>query len=359
MVLKNDNLYYIGGAVRDEILNIPSLDIDYCFEGNAIEFAKNLNIIKTNPDFGTVRVLINNEEIDIASTREEKYPRAGHLPIVCNIGCDLKKDLSRRDFTINAIAKNTVTGELVDYFNGLDDINKKELNVLHENSFIDDPSRIIRGLKFSIRLNFNLGKKTRILQDNYLKNVNYDISYHRIKKELKETFSINNMEVLNRFINQKIYKLLGENAVAPKNYNNIADLIKKYSPNFAYMIYLALFDLKNFELTTEERFIVDEYSKIKSLSANNDYEIYKMFNNIPLESVLAYALSKDIDIVNRYLTNLKDIQIEITGEDLKTLGIKQGKIYKDIFDFILKEKIKNPKLSKKEEIELVKKMFNN
>ena len=181
--IKDKNLYYIGGVVRDEILGIPSFDVDFCYEGNAIEFSKNFNVIKTNPDFGTVRIIFDNQEIDIASTRTETYPKHGHLPIVNNIGCSLKEDLSRRDFTINAMAKNTVTGEIVDYFNGLEDIKNKQLRVLHNNSFIEDPSRILRALKFAVRFDFELSYETKRLQEEYLNNINYDMSYHRIKKE--------------------------------------------------------------------------------------------------------------------------------------------------------------------------------
>lgn len=92
MSLKDENLYFIGGVVRDEMLGIPSLDTDYCYEGDAIEFAKQkgLNILRENPAFGTVRVLFEDKEIDIASTREEFYPQKGHLPVVSNIGCALK-----------------------------------------------------------------------------------------------------------------------------------------------------------------------------------------------------------------------------------------------------------------------------
>ena len=116
MKLKDKNLYYVGGIVRDEILGIKNFDTDYCYEGNAIEFAQNLglNIVKENPNFGTVRVLLNDEEIDIASTRTEIYPKVGHLPKVKNIGCSLYEDLKRRDFTINAMAKRTTDGEIVD-----------------------------------------------------------------------------------------------------------------------------------------------------------------------------------------------------------------------------------------------------
>ena len=126
--LKDENLYYVGGCVRDEILGVQSLDTDLCYEGNAIEFGyANYRdyIVKTNPDFGTIRLLLNNQETDIASTREETYPKPGHLPVVKNIGCPLSEDLKRRDFTINAMAKNTVSGEIYDPFEGKSDINKK------------------------------------------------------------------------------------------------------------------------------------------------------------------------------------------------------------------------------------------
>ena len=134
MVLKDKNLYYVGGVVRDEILGAKSFDTDFCYEGDAIEFAKRegLNIVKTNPDFGTVRVLLDGEEIDIASTRTETYPRKGHLPKVENIGCPLKEDLIRRDFTINAMAKRTTDGEVFDFFNGLEDIKTALLMIRQE-----------------------------------------------------------------------------------------------------------------------------------------------------------------------------------------------------------------------------------
>ena len=94
MELRDNKLYYIGGVVRDEILGISSLDVDYTYEGNAIAFAQDYNVIKENPDFGTVRILIDNKEIDIASTRREYYPKKGHLPHILEIGCSILNSLS-------------------------------------------------------------------------------------------------------------------------------------------------------------------------------------------------------------------------------------------------------------------------
>ena len=161
-MIKDSKLYYVGGYVRDEILGFPSLDIDYCYIGNAIDFAKGLDIVKSNQELCTVRVLDEGNEVDIASTRTEFYPKEGHLPVVNKVGCSLLEDLQRRDFTINALAKNTLTGEIFDCFNGLDDIKNKKIRVLHDKSFIEDPSRIIRALKFSVRLGFDLDKLSLI-----------------------------------------------------------------------------------------------------------------------------------------------------------------------------------------------------
>ena len=262
MLIKDKNLYYVGGFVRDEILGIKNFDIDYCYEGDAISFAKEFNVIKTNPDFGTVRVVIDNNEIDIASTRTEVYPNSGHLPVVEKIGCSLREDLRRRDFTINALAKNTVTGEIKDYFNGLSDIENKKLRVLHDKSFIDDPTRIIRGLKFSVRLGFKLDELTKKLQEEYLENINYDISYHRLKKELKETFNLNKKEAYDIFIEQNIYKLLGKEQSVVKINNSIDKLISQIKPEHAWLVYLGEFNLSNFELTSEEKDIIKYFDLV-------------------------------------------------------------------------------------------------
>ena len=358
MKIKDKDLYYVGGVVRDEILGLPSVDIDFCYEGNALEYNIGLKIIKRNPDFGTIRVLDNDgNEIDIASTRTETYPKAGHLPVVDKIGCSLIEDLRRRDFTINAMAKNTETGEIVDFFNGLNDIKEEKLKVLHDNSFIDDPTRIIRGLKFSVRFGFELDEHTKELQEKYLENINYDMSFHRLKKELKETFDLNSELALNKFINEKIYKLLGKNQTIPKLNNSISTLNEKYKPNLVYMTFLGLFNLENLELNNDEKAIIEAYNKIKDFTSLDDVEIYKTFNSCPIESIILYAATIDTNIAKRYLEHLSSIKLNISGNDLLKLGIKQGKIYKEVFEELLQEKIKKPEMERKQEIEFVKERF--
>ena len=283
MKLKNDNLYYVGGVVRDKLIKQESLDIDYCYEGNAIEFAhaNGLNIIRENSKFGTVRVELNDAEIDIASTRTEAYPRKGHLPKIKEIGCSLEEDLRRRDFTINAMAKRTTDNELIDYFGGKEDIKNKLLRVLHKDSFIDDPTRIIRALKFSVRFGFELEEGTKKLQDEYLENINYDMCYHRIKKELIETFSLNKQKAYDLFISQGIYKLLGPNQKLPKINTSIERLIDEYPSQYSWLVYLGQFDLTNLELTRQERKIIEWAKRLQTEQPNN---------NTPFESILIHRL---------------------------------------------------------------------
>ena len=242
-----------------------------------------LAYIKENPAFGTVNISFEEgDEVDIASTREEKYPKSGHLPVVYNIGCSLKDDLKRRDFTINAMAKRTTNKDkIIDYFGGKQDLKDKLLRVLHKDSFIDDPTRIIRGLKFAVRFGFELECESKKLQDESLDNINYDISWHRLKKELIETFSLNKQKAYDLFISQGIYKLLGPNQKIPKNNASIEQLVSKYPSKYSWLVYLSGFDLSNLELTKQERKILDWAERLKTEKPNN---------NTPFESLLINRL---------------------------------------------------------------------
>lgn len=359
MSIVDKNLYYIGGVVRDKILGQPSFDIDITYIGNAIEFAKNIpdaEIVQINEPFGTVRIKYNNEEIDIASTRNETYPEKGHLPVVENIGCSLKEDVLRRDFTINAMAQSTLTGEIIDYTHGLDDIKTKTLRVLHDNSFIDDPTRIVRALKFAVRFNFELDDHTKKLQENYLNNINYDMSYKRLKKELIETFNLNSQKAFERFVEQKIYKL-----IAPQEFElpkiDIEKLINKYLPECIWIIYIGLLpEISSLPLTKLERKIVDDFNALKTKSFNTDFEIYKNFENLNLESILMFS-TIDKKSVEKYLDNLRNIELTINGTDLQVLGIPPSAQYQKCFDYILRKKIENQQIGKEQELELARKYF--
>ena len=395
----SNKLFYIGGVVRDELLDKQSIDIDITYVGNAIEYCSKFGeVIQINPDFGTVRVKIpssprreiadfvpstgsghnvseelNNVIVDFASTRSETYPKKGHLPVVEKIGCSLKEDVLRRDFTINALAKSITTGEIVDYVGGLKDLKNKKLRVLHDNSFIDDPTRIIRGLKFAMRFNFELEEHTKKLQDEYLKNINYDMSYKRIKKELIETFNapLSNItkeykkqRTFEKFINDKIYKLVTPNDVEIPSIN-IEELIEEYcldidchiantprNDEHIWLIYVGVLkDLSRLPLTKIEQKILDD---VPQNILNSDFELYKTFENAKIETILLYAILKDQKGAKHYLDNLRNIKISINGKDLQNLGISPSPQYQEIFDEVLKAKLQNPKMTKEDELKIAK-----
>lgn len=360
----SNKLFYIGGVVRDELLGRESFDIDITYVGNAVEYCGRFGeVIQENPDFGTVRVNVGGREVDFASTRSESYPRKGHLPVVDKIGCSLREDVMRRDFTINALAKSVTTGEIIDYTGGLEDLKNKKLRVLHDESFIDDPTRIIRGLKFSVRFGFDLDEHTRKLQEDYLENINYDMSYKRVKKELIETFNLNSQIAFEKFINEKIYKLVTPNAVEMPSVN-IEKLVNDYyypssafqapSPAigekavYIWLVYVGVLgDLSRLPLTKIEQKILDDVPKEK---LNGDFELYKAFQNACIESVLLYGILKDEAGARHYLDDLREIKISITGNDLQKLGIKPSPEYQRIFDDVLRQKLKNPNMTKEDEI---------
>ena len=163
-----DPVYLVGGFVRDLFLGVPTKDLDIVVEGNGIEFAKSLSqelkpskLILHKP-FGTANLqFADGTHIDIASTRREDYDFPGALPVVET--SSLKDDLFRRDFTINALAmclNRDNYGQVIDYYGGLRDLRQGEIRFLHNLSFIDDPTRILRAIRFAGRYNFKLAKVT-------------------------------------------------------------------------------------------------------------------------------------------------------------------------------------------------------
>lgn len=369
---KGFKLYLIGGIVRDLLLNRKSLDVDITVEGDAIEFAQILKkeigakISSIHESFGTVKVEIPSgttwQKIDLASTRSESYPKAGHLPHVDKIGCSLKEDVIRRDFTVNALALSLNQenfADLIDYTGGFEDLKAKKIKILHGKSFIDDPTRIIRALKYSTRLGFELDEKTLKLQKEYLQNINYDMCYKRVKQEIKKTFEQNSQEGFEKFIEQKIYKLITKKEI--KNTKiNIENLIKKYTPKHTWLVYFGVLAVSlNIELspTKYEKEVIEGVQSLINQNFKDDFALYKAFSPQKLETLLILAILGKEKEVCHYLDNLAKIKLHINGNDLIKLGFKPSKKFTKAFDYVLKEKLKKPKMTKIEELESVKKFL--
>lgn len=162
------SVYLVGGFVRDLLLSFHSRDLDFVVEGNGGQFAQALlkrlpgGKLTQHVKFGTAQISFpNGSHLDVASTRLEYYSFPGALPQV-EESC-LRDDLFRRDFTINAMAiclNSERFGELVDYYGGKRDLQQSKIRFLHNLSFIEDPTRMLRAIRFVGRYHFKLAKET-------------------------------------------------------------------------------------------------------------------------------------------------------------------------------------------------------
>ncbi len=195
----NTEVYLVGGPLRDLLLNKDNIDIDIAVKDNGIEFATLLvnkigGVLTMHKERLTASILLSdNLHIDVATMRTETYDRPGALPRV-QPAPDIVTDLSRRDFTINAMAVRLHTGgeeEIVDPFKGYADLQSSVIRFLHVKSFIDDPTRIYRSIRFETRFGFTIEEQTlkhmkTALSGNALKTISGQRSIKEINLYLAE-----------------------------------------------------------------------------------------------------------------------------------------------------------------------------
>src|SRR6056297_2796219 len=194
---ENDcRIFLVGGMVRDLILNRDNVDIDFVVDGNIEnliqEIAHKYQVrYKYNDKFQTGNMVIDNQyDLDFAVSRNELYTHPGALPKVKK--ADIFDDLFRRDFTINALAvalHPSEYGFLYDFFKAREDVNKRLLKVLHRFSFLDDPTRIIRGVRLVLQLDLKIEDETKALMQEAIRLSRFsDVSFSRVYKELRLLF---------------------------------------------------------------------------------------------------------------------------------------------------------------------------
>ena len=352
---QNLRVFFVGGIVRDKILDIPTFDIDLLLLGNAIEFSKSLpkeiKINSIHQDFCTAKLEFDGVEIDIASSRSEFYPYSGCLPVIDKIGVSLKQDVLRRDFSTNSLycelklENDEIFYTLIDMVDGLKDINDKVLKVLHDKSYIDDPTRIIRGLGFKYRFNFDFSAHDKKLINEYLSKIDYsNMSLDRntkvIKKVLNSKFQ---KEIFREIIEKKYYKIL-----------NSEDL------DIDFVLISKIFDNFCLDMVLMSKFYIEiiKNNDVKKVNCKNLLEIYKTFSKFSLLDLVYYFYkTKDENAVKYF--KIKDISLFINGQDLINMGFKQGKIFSEILDSLMSQKLENPSEFKdrKNELEWVRKKF--
>ena len=153
-----DGVYVVGGAVRDVLLGRDPHELDFVVQGDAVAVARRAaerlgGAVTVHDRFGTATVTAPEATFDLAGARRERYERPGALPDV-ELGASLAEDLARRDFTVNAIALHLADGELTFYDGAQRDLDAGVLRVLHDRSFRDDPTRLLRLARYAARLGF-------------------------------------------------------------------------------------------------------------------------------------------------------------------------------------------------------------
>jgi tRNA nucleotidyltransferase (CCA-adding enzyme) len=184
--------YLVGGAVRDLLLDAKTRDIDIAVEGDARSAARAVadrlgGQVRGYERFGTADVLMPDNTIyHLATTREETYDAPGALPTVTP--ASLAEDLRRRDFTVNTLAVGLTgddLGHLYDPFGGLADLESKAIRVLHDRSFLDDPTRLLRAVRYATRLEFGLDPETeRLAREAVAADALSTVSGKRIRADL-------------------------------------------------------------------------------------------------------------------------------------------------------------------------------
>ncbi|MEW6068871.1 MAG: CBS domain-containing protein [Nitrospirota bacterium] len=370
--------YLVGGTVRDLLRNEENLDIDIVVEGDGILFAKAVGErlaakVRTHQRFGTAQIVTDKIKLDIATARTEYYESPAALPKVET--SSIKKDLYRRDFTINtlAIKLNPMDfGLLIDFFGGQRDLREKSIRVLHNLSFIEDPTRAFRAVRFSERFGFKISKHTENLIKSALDMKLFDkLSGSRLYEEILLSFNETDpIKTLKKLSELGLLKVIHPNLVFNEeletilkslrdilSWFNLLFLEENIDRGILYMIAL-LSGLKNNETNAAiERLSPPPKAKdmilkglshakdiLRRLSPADPVEIYNLLSKFKLEIVLfSMALSTDKDkqkAISQYLTELRKVKTFLKGDNLKRMGIQPGPIYSKILKKLLEEKIK-------------------
>jgi len=349
---QGQRVYLVGGVVRDLLLGYPNFDLDLVVEGDAVKLAQ--RVAETSPAkllahhrFGTAKLRYENFTLDLATARKETYAKPGALPTVTP--GTLKDDLVRRDFSINAMAISLAAndyGELVDPYQGKSDLEHRLIRILHSESFSDDATRILRGVRYEQRLGFEFEAQTVQLLKRDISMLD-TISGDRIRHELELIFKEKQPDL--------VIKRLGELGVLPiispflKGDGWIAEKFDRArrlkKPTQLPSLYFCLL-IYSFSKTGIEQFLARLNISAKLSRAMRDTlrlktnlplldkpslkpsEIYYLLREYEPAAIQANAIASDSSMVHHYLqlflTELRYVRTSLNGEELKRLGISAG-----------------------------------
>jgi tRNA nucleotidyltransferase (CCA-adding enzyme) len=351
-----EGVYLVGGTVRDILLGERGFDVDIAVEGDAIALAQALadaldGRVRAHRKFGTAVVLYGKRErVDVVTCRTEFYDAPAALPTVEH--ATIREDLFRRDFTINAMAaslKGDDFGRLVDPFAGRRDLEKGTIRVLHNLSFIDDPTRIFRGIRYENRYGFRMDEHTlRLARGCIEMGLVGDLSSARLRDELVALLEEGEIEhsVLrlaelgaDRAIHphlsadQEAVRLLGRLRALQAQYGvevpawrlGIAVLARRLTPDEIYdwldrlKVRRRDADLIAHAVTLAPQLV----RRLRGRDVEPSEVVALAEPAAPDAPLLALAL-EDLEPLHRYFRELKNVRLDISGADLAELGLGES-----------------------------------
>jgi tRNA nucleotidyltransferase (CCA-adding enzyme) len=393
---RGEAAYAVGGFVRDLFIGRPGVDIDITIEGDGIAFAESLaektgSRLEAFTRFGTCIVVVRGfGKLDVATARTESYERPGALPSVKK-GL-IHQDLYRRDFTINAMALALSPSrflELLDPYNGLKDLEKGRVRALHGKSFIDDPTRIFRAVRFEQRFEKHIEPKTQKWLLEAVRGGNIrTVSGERLRNEFKLIFrepnpgkAVLRLDALG--VMPQVHPALGLSVKARKFLPRLASAILFFrdlgtaleEENMVWFQALlsspeekqALSLCKRLMLSRSEQKIVTQSAKAypsvlhelesEKLTASR---IYKYFWSLKPEVrcfLLAAAEPKLSGEIRKYLVKIQKVKPWVRGRDLMALGIQPGFQYSFILLEALNGQLDGKFKNRKQVLDWIKKSF--
>ena len=396
--------YVAGGFVRDLLLHVRNTDIDIVIEGDGIAFAKYLaehrhGIVHPHEKFGTATVIFPNQmRIDVATARLEYYDYPAAMPTVEH--SSIKLDLYRRDFTINAMAIHLNPerfGTLVDYFNCQNDLKERRIQVLHNLSFVEDPTRIFRAIRFEGRLDFKITRHTEKLIKNTIQMNLFDHAseprfFHELKLILAEEYPVPALRRLDSFklfpflwpdlrpnlkIDRRFIHLLTQAGNA-LSWFRLLYLPDKIEP---WMVYLQAImsrsrtkELINFchrfalapkqrrrliQQKTDAEKIALEMLKRSFMKPSETYWLLNGLDNEALLYLMTIARKRHIQkAVSKYVTTWRNVSPLLTGDELKTMGYMPGPQFKMMLNHLIEVQLDGLVHTKEEAISLIRTTYS-
>jgi tRNA nucleotidyltransferase (CCA-adding enzyme) len=395
------SVYAVGGFVRDFLLKVENFDVDIVVEGDGIRLAEAFEKkfpcrIRTHKKFGTAIILLpDGSKVDVATARWEFYDSPAALPTVER--ASVKTDLYRRDFTINTLAiqlNPKSFGELIDFFGGVKDIKEKVIRVLHNLSFVEDPTRVFRAIRFEQRFGFQIGKHTQNLMKNAVKMGFLErLSGGRVLSEiililqeedplpaLKRMRDFNLFHFLHLALKLDEHgEVLFEQIRHVISWFDLLFLEQQYERWLIYF-YGLTDSLKEAEREALcQRLAMNEKLRKKVLEGKGQAdqtllqiltwiqtdrtpkpsEIYDVLDPLSTESKLL-MMAKTTQVVTRryismYFTQLKDTKPLLRGKDLIQMGMKSGPLIKRVLSGLLKARLDKQVISRQDEMDYISK----